>query len=586
MSRDGSVMADILVVGAAWVLFSFLFCGIGALVRRAFRSRVLNESDLFFDWWIGWGVIVVFLLAWHLAMPITAWAFAPITVAGFAGASGALKAWKRAAHPALSNPVVLSSLVALAWLTVAAMAVGPDRQYDTGLYHLQSVRWAQAYAVVPGLANVHGRLGTNSSFFLFAALTDVLRIHGSSLRLAAGLMFLSVILRGILSVHAVVMGRQKTSPVGWFQSLMVPVALWQARQYTSSLSPDGVVFVLTVVVSAELLRVLGTDRKSSDEKLSEFDWDYRVFGIILLAAIAVTVKLSLAVFALVAVAIALWTWWIQTATQGELVDQGSRARGVRFARMLVPVIVAGVLWMVHGVVLSGYIAYPSTIGAVPVDWRTPASVIRSDADWILAWARSPGMDPRGDVLRNHDWIPRWLAATARDRDVLGAAFAIALGVGLRLAKRRQRSDPTNPAALHAYTFLLPSLFFMVFWLVTAPAVRFALGPIWVIAIGVLALSIAAYGDAPLGGRRMRMIVPVFLGAIFAAACVVALNESARPQSPLPVRPVKTLSGLTVFVPVSGDRCGDAPLPCGSKPPDPRLELRSRGTLERGFRIAK
>lgn len=99
-------------------------------------------------------------------MPVNAWACAPITVAGLAGAWVALKDWKRAVQPALANPVVLSSLVAFAWLTVAAMAIGPDRQYDTGLYHLQRVRWAQAYAVVPGLANVDGRFGTNSSFFL------------------------------------------------------------------------------------------------------------------------------------------------------------------------------------------------------------------------------------------------------------------------------------------------------------------------------------------------------------------------------------------------------------------------------------
>src|SRR5687768_7878355 len=125
MSRDGSVIPEILVLAGGWLLLSVFFCGVGALVRRAFRSRVVDQSDVFFDWWIGWAVVIIFLLAWHLAMPVNAWAFVPITIAGLAGAAVALKDWKGAVQPALRNPVVLSSLVALAWLTVAAMAIGP-----------------------------------------------------------------------------------------------------------------------------------------------------------------------------------------------------------------------------------------------------------------------------------------------------------------------------------------------------------------------------------------------------------------------------------------------------------------------------
>lgn len=586
MARDGSLILKILVLASGWLLLSVLFCGVGALVRRAFDSTVADESDVFFDWWIGWGVVVIFLLAWHLAMPVNAWAFVPVTVAGLAGASVALKDWKRAIQPALANPVALLSLVALVWVTVAAMAIGPDRQYDTGLYHLQSVRWAQAYAVVPGLANVDGRFGTNSSFFLFAALTDAIRIHGSTLRLASGLMFLPVIVQGILRVHAAVMGRNKMDSVGWFQTLLVPVTLVQARQYASAMSPDGVVFLLTVVVSAELLRIFCIERKSHDENLSESELDYRVFGMILLTAIAVTVKVSIAIFAMGSVALAVWKWWTPPAASSTSVAApGSSARVARLVRMFLPAIIAAVLWIAHGVVLSGYIAYPSTIGSFPVDWRTPASVIRSDADWIFAWARSPGMEPRA-VLTNRDWIPRWLAAITRDRDVLGAAFALAIGVALAFASRRQRSRLANPGAGHAYIVLLPSVCFMAFWLFTAPAVRFAIGPIWVIGIGVLALSVAAYGNRPLNDLRIRNLLPAGLGLMLAASCAVALSETGRPASPPRVRPIATPSGLSVYLPVSGDRCGDAPLPCSSKPPEKGLELRNPGTFAKGFRIAR
>jgi hypothetical protein len=584
MSRDGSLIPKILVLVGGWLVLSVLFCGVGALVRRTFHSRVADESHVFFDWWIGWGMVVIFLLAWHLAMPVDGWAFVPIAVAGLAGASVAREDLKRAAQAALSTPVILLGLVALVLITVAADALGPDRQYDTGLYHLQSVRWAQAYAVVPGLANIDGRFGTNSSFFLFAALTDSLSIQGSTLRLAAGLMFLPVIIQGILRLHAAVTGRQKMDSVGWFQTLMVPVTLLQARHYASSMSPDGVVFLLTVVVSAELLRILSRERKSPHENLSESEWDYRVFGIILLTAVAVTVKVSVAIFAMGAVALAMWKWWVPPAASSTSVAHDRGARGARLFGMFLPAILAAILWIANGVVLSGYIAYPSTIGSFPVDWRTPASVIRSDADWIFAWARSPGMDPRA-VLTNRDWIPRWLAATARDRDVVGAAFTLGLGAALALVRRRQRGH-TNPAGKRAYIFLLPAALFMVFWLFTAPAVRFAIGPLWVISIGVLALSVTGFGVPPLNERRMRNLLPAGLGLLLAVSCAVALTETGRKPSPSRVRPIATPSGLSVYLPVSGDRCGDAPLPCSSKPPEKGLELRDPGTFAKGFRIVR
>src|SRR5690606_36198710 len=38
--------------------------------------------------------------------------------------------------------------------------------YDTWLYHDQSVKWNEEYKIVPGLGNVHSRLGFSSTYFL------------------------------------------------------------------------------------------------------------------------------------------------------------------------------------------------------------------------------------------------------------------------------------------------------------------------------------------------------------------------------------------------------------------------------------
>lgn len=578
-------MAQILVVSAVWLVLSLLFCGLGALVRRALRARVTDESDLFFDWWIGWALTVVFLLAWHLALAITGWTFVPIAVAGLAGAAMGRKSWMRGLQPALHGRASLAALLVLAWLAVAAMTLAPERQYDTALYHLQSVRWAQAYAAVPGLANIHSRFAMNSSFFLFGALVETVQIGGKSLRLAAGILFLPLIVQGIVTGHAALMGQRKMDLLRWFQVLMIPVALWQARQYASGLSPDGVAFVLTVVLSAELLRILSPNGHPPDGNKSGTDRDYRIFGLVLLAVIGVTVKVSFAIFGVAAAAVALWSWWRIPLTNTVSSSQSHTSRRVLLTRILIPATLVATLWMGHGVINSGYLAYPSTIGSFPVDWRLPQSVVKRDAELIVAWARSPGMR-RHEVLGNHDWLPRWMAKTAGNRDVIGVALALVLAGVLRVGVTRPPQPSIHRAPSRAGIFLLPSLVYIAVWFFTAPAIRFTVGPLWVIGVGTLALSAARFGHPPLDGRRARVAVRAVMVFMLGAACIVGLRDSLVRPSRHPVRPMTTLSGLTVYLPVTGDQCGDAPLPCANVPPDPRLELRRPGTPANGFRVAK
>ena len=64
--------------------------------------------------------------------------------------------------------------------------------YDTGLYHLQAVQWSTHYPAVPGLANLHYRLGYNNSVHLFAAYTDAFW-EGVAAHIANGFLLLVVL---------------------------------------------------------------------------------------------------------------------------------------------------------------------------------------------------------------------------------------------------------------------------------------------------------------------------------------------------------------------------------------------------------
>ena len=41
--------------------------------------------------------------------------------------------------------------------------------YDSGLYHVQTIKWIQNFPVIPGLGNFHGRFAFNSMYFPISA---------------------------------------------------------------------------------------------------------------------------------------------------------------------------------------------------------------------------------------------------------------------------------------------------------------------------------------------------------------------------------------------------------------------------------
>jgi hypothetical protein len=74
------------------------------------------------------------------------------------------EAWRQTSLLALI--IAVPVLVVAAWNALTSAITC----YDIQTYHLQAVRWAAEFGSVPGLANLHGRLGFNSALHPLAAL--------------------------------------------------------------------------------------------------------------------------------------------------------------------------------------------------------------------------------------------------------------------------------------------------------------------------------------------------------------------------------------------------------------------------------
>ena len=584
-------MFDVIVamggILATWAVAGAIFVGLGTLTARVFGlgRSLLSPWRMF--WW-GWAAALVFLQAWHLALPVdgrTVVALAIASAIGWIRRGADILVCREGAVIGRQEclPHALAMLVVA--LFVANLALGTPQNYDTGLYHLQAVRWNEQFAIVPGLGNLHGRLAFNNSSFLYAALFEVGVWDGRSHHLANGLLAVAVLLQLIARVPKAFHGGRLISMRDVFSVLLLPATLLFSYKQITSYTPDTVIVLLGVVMTVELWELLNDRDDPLDGKRDVADQWPRLIGITLLAVAGVTVKLSFLPMAVVTVAVACGACGFRTLAPRR-----------KTALVLMPLAILA-LWAGRGVVLSGYPAYPQSWPAADVPWRVPLEQAQRDLDDILAWARDRDA-PAESVLQGSGWIAAW--AARQFRDVLKvtlplAIFAIAAISTAVLRRRRGQLGLDRRAWV-----LAPSVTTILSIVASAPDLsRFAGASTWVLAAGatVLLLDELARNGPQSAFSSLSRIVTLTTVVLLAVGVVKAARYLNGPSDEGGLRPLpkarlaqlETDSGLTVWTPYrlpneprhGEDQAWDAPLP--STPYfSSRLSLRRPEDLGSGF----
>jgi hypothetical protein len=470
--------------------------------------------------------------------------------------------------------VCAAALLVAIWLSNRAL--GPATSYDSGLYYFPTVRWLTAYRIVPGLGNLHGRLAFNSSHFLLAAMLEVGPWTGRAFHLVNGLLLLALLLEVLAGGFTLVVNRDSARLYHLFYLLLAaPILRHATGPNAHTPNTDTPVFILMIVVAARFLAFL--DGIFGQHGTNQSESSYRLLLVTVLAATGATVKLNFAVFGGLT-ALAMLVVWI--AASGKK-DTRTLLRttawiGAAVALILVP-------WIARNVILSGYVAYPIPTGAVPVAWRVPhaqvvyeASLIRSHA--LGERARWPG------ASYGWDWLSPWVAEKLRS-DTYELVIPLALTIALLFTLPLRSRAAHRRAGL--WLFEVPVTGFLAFWFFTAPDPRFAGSGFWVLAIGTAVLVLDRLELEKVTLSRLALAIAVahvFLGVV-PPACrsLYGPGEDGgfHPAPQADVIPYVTPSGLIVFVPVSGDQCWNAPLPC-TPYRDIGLHLRDENDMQRGF----
>ncbi len=594
-------MITLLSFLGAYCLWFLLFSGWGLLLRRAFGVKDLNAEGLFAAFWTGWICVVFLLQIWHLFFPIDSWTLILVAAVGLFGLlenRPALDGLHR--FQARRHGLIYLAAVVIVFCVVYRVIRPNEGLYDNSLYYIPSVQWITSFPVVPGLANLHCRFAFNPSYFLYVAL---MKVWAPGYELLVSSLLLIVLLFQLLS-SVLILLRSKDTPLPHhiFNILLLPYAV-QSAEYLRAGAPsaDFAIFAIGIVLASWFLKTLEGPGGGPDQKPFSF------FTLFLLTLGGVVLKINFAVFAAAIAAIAWWSWLKFLKNQPQ---ELKAAYGRKMTMWLAATLILGGLpWLLRNVILTGYPLYPATFGAVPVPWRIPlASVHTLVTQGFRDFALLPiaSQTTRQAILQGHPfaWVPTYCNALFYVyffEVIIPLASTAAALLSLFLIHRRTGSQKERASVVLLAAAALLSL---IFWLVSAPAVRFAGASFWILAASTLVLLIER-------SQNIKKEVFFYLFALF----LIEINTTyfgcpypvfARPKPNFDVwklintrdllqiktrqgitmRDLKittTASGLRLYVPRVSDQCWDAPLPC-TPYPHPNLRLRDGKHLGSGFLI--
>ena len=361
------------------------------------------------------------LILWHFFRPVDELALLVFIVAGSV-AIFRQRAWIIALSRAPMSKLHALPILAFAiWSANHALRNGG---WDDYVYEFQAIRWFHDYAIVPGLANVHGRFGFNNAHHLYAACSASVRGRGQSTSWSSGLFIILLFALAWTACADLLTGR--LSERAAFAAVFIAPCVARhlpgaelSQPMVSTLKADVASGALLAGAACLWVELFGPD---DQREQAEPCWRSPSRCVLPRRSRSGSVRV-----------LSLRSCSLQSSCGWR---RGHGRVWCSPVGAVVTVLVAGM--MIRGIVLSGYPLYPSTVMAADVDWRVPAAqadiertLITTHAQWRSVYATTPtrelaarlgARDTRYESERHHaagrarclDWLRCVLFKRRRD----------------------------------------------------------------------------------------------------------------------------------------------------------------------------
>ncbi len=446
----------VLIVKWAWIFFASYAVGI-AVVHEARSRNVMSGSEPV-DPLTGFlfGVVLLTTVAafvsllWPLEYvgPVSMLLAALLSV--FRAGPSIAREIGRSVHRLRRWPSPLRLLIAICVAGVLHLSAQQSITADDGGYYAPFISWMTRHPIVLGLGNLHDRFAFNSHWHLFAALSSLSLFIGRAANQINGLVYVLGLCTFVDAFIRVRYARER-----WLAAvLLVCLHLPHPFMVYGIIAPNPD-YVIAIIVWVVLYRTHLVLRSARPRRVDVTAWLIAIAPVFL-----VTVKVSAAASCAV-IPLALWVW------RSDLTRRHTVAYLVCSLLILIP-------WLVRNVLLSGHLVYPVGWTAFAVDWSIPSAVADRDANAIREGAfmlYAPGaISTSGMPLAEK--YRTWFGHNLRAHEQAIVSLASISLLAHALAWRRIASrEPAYLAVVSAAGLAV------IAWFLTAPDIRFAMGPL-------------------------------------------------------------------------------------------------------------
>lgn len=388
---------DSMLVMLAWFLMAISYYIWGRFLSKILNIKISGNKGIIAKIWLGFAFCIFIFSIYHLFLPIDAFAsclfYIPGILVFFARYSKKIPNFIKS----IGWLKLLAILITL--FVIATFAIQFPNHLDTGLYHLNSIRWINEHHIIKGIGNLHDRLGFNQLFFIYSASLNFhpyfndYAFHLSNSFLCA-LFFVGMFLNGYIIDLAILC-----------LFFFIPMPFY----WISTPSPDLASTVLQIVIFRYFIEAIYFNEKSKDRS------NFIAFAAIL-SGVAITLKLSNTIFVL---GLGLTTILFNYKYKLERNEKKNISKTFIFIGLLL------FFWIIRGYIQTGYPLFPSTIGKISFVWTVPEEIAINQKNYIYISACNVEInDINSPIFKDYSWLNHWfelnfLDVVAFDDNLIG-----------------------------------------------------------------------------------------------------------------------------------------------------------------------
>lgn len=453
-------------------------------------------------------------------------------------------------------------IVILLFFLAACTTIAP-RIYDSGLYHIQAIKWAEEYGVVKGLGNLHGRLAFNSSIFNLFAATSMRVVFGQSIYCINFILFSLFIIWLIYKIKFFFkLGNNR------FIVLYLLIAIssfWGKIADLSSPSPDLYSTIIPIYIFMVFI-----ESKEKDEQQNY----YTYFFLMVLIIFSITVKLAM-------LPLFIFIPYLLYKIRHQITTK-------YFVYLFLCCLFVITPWLIRNYILSGYLIYPfPAIDIFNPIWKVPLTDVITEKQMVSSYAWIQKNDINFDKLSFVVKLKTWWFLLSGFRKIIIICILITPLIIIGTYKKRKLTY-----LKYIDVYIISSICF-VFWFILAPDFRF--GNAYIIFCAGFLLFIfntdfivkyihqkmlKGYNFFYFGFCSLLVILSTVMLFSFHTLILPAKINRSNFNGKVQMD-YYSINNTKIYFPIDDDRCFDETLPCTNYKRD---KLKMLGTdIKDGFK---